>query len=178
MIKGQDVLVLLKLFVSRNPDVPFHKLATDLDMSPAEVHEATKRAEKSGLLAIIPSGRNQKKLIKRGALEELLVHAVRYICPPTLGPVTHGMPTIFGAPFFPKILLGDELPPVWPTLDGQTKGIEFSPIYRSAPAAAQRDPALYELLVFVDAIRGGKAREREIGEAELRKRIRDGKSRE
>ncbi|MEG7523780.1 MAG: hypothetical protein M3H12_11860 [Chromatiales bacterium] len=49
--------------------------------------------------------------------------------------------------------------------------MEFSPLYKSAPGAAKRDPALYELLVLVDAIRGGRARERELAIKELRARL-------
>ena len=45
------------------------------------------------------------------------------------------------------------------------------PLYVSAPKAAHRDPALYELLVIVDAIRGGNARERNIGVKELQHRL-------
>ena len=36
------------------------------------------------------------------------------------------------------------------------------------PKAAKNDPALYQLLALVDAIRGGRAREREIAKKELR----------
>ena len=175
MVKGQDVLVLLKLFANKGSEMPFHWLAAELDMSPAEVHQATKRSEEVGLLTIIPSGRSHRKEVNRGALEEFLLHAVRYLCPPIHGQPTRGVPTSFGAPCFPKMIIGDEMPPVWPTADGQVRGLEFSPLYRSAPFAAARDQALYELLVFVDAIRGGKAREREIAEGALLKRLRHGK---
>jgi len=36
----------------------------------------------------------------------------------------------------------------------------FTPLYPTVPDAAQRNPALYALLVLVDAIRGGSPRER------------------
>jgi DNA-binding NarL/FixJ family response regulator len=45
----------------------------------------------------------------------------------------------------------------------------LAPLYPSVPSAARRDARLYELLVLVDAIRAGQAREREIAERELRK---------
>jgi hypothetical protein len=44
-------------------------------------------------------------------------------------------------------------------------------LYKLAPQAARADPALYELLVLVDAIRGGRAREHNIAVKELAKRL-------
>lgn len=37
--------------------------------------------------------------------------------------------------------------------------------------AARRDPALYELLALVDALRGGRARERKLAQDELARRF-------
>ena len=51
------------------------------------------------------------------------------------------------------------------------RGVEFSPLYKNVPAAAQRDPKLYELLALVDAIRDGRTRERELAIRELTIRI-------
>jgi hypothetical protein len=47
----------------------------------------------------------------------------------------------------------------------------FSPLYKSAPKAAREDQALYELLVLIDALRGGRAREREAATAEIKNRL-------
>jgi len=43
--------------------------------------------------------------------------------------------------------------------------------YAAAPEAARLEHVLYELLVLVDGIRGGRAREREIAIKEFKKRI-------
>ena len=64
-----------------------------------------------------------------------------------------------------------EPPPVWPDPQGEARGTAFSPIYKAAPRAARRDPQLYELLVLLDAIRDGRARERQIAVTELRNRL-------
>jgi len=61
--------------------------------------------------------------------------------------------------------------PVWPDAQGEVRGSAFSPLYGLAPRAARADPQLYELLVLIDAIRGGRTRERELAIAELRKRL-------
>ncbi|MGC1646779.1 MAG: hypothetical protein WA741_13190 [Candidatus Sulfotelmatobacter sp.] len=70
--------------------------------------------------------------------------------------------------FSPKTFL---CPPVWPNPAGLVRGIAFSPLYKNVPQAALRDPQLYELLALVDAIREGRAREREIAIRELTVRI-------
>jgi hypothetical protein len=44
-------------------------------------------------------------------------------------------------------------------------------LYRSAPRAAQRDADLYECLALIDAIRGGRARERKLAEELLQKKL-------
>jgi hypothetical protein len=51
------------------------------------------------------------------------------------------------------------------------RGYEFSPLYGSVPQACKVDPKLYELLVLVDAIRDGRARERKIAIKEIQSRI-------
>jgi hypothetical protein len=60
---------------------------------------------------------------------------------------------------------------VWPDAEGSVRGIEFSPLYKNVPQAALRDTKLYELLALVDAIREGRAREREVAIRELTARI-------
>jgi hypothetical protein len=47
----------------------------------------------------------------------------------------------------------------------------LEPLYRSVPNAARADKQLYELLALVDAIRSGRARERELAVKELRSRL-------
>ena len=44
-------------------------------------------------------------------------------------------------------------------------------LYKLVPGAARSDPRLSELLVLVDAIRAGRAREREIAVNELKQRL-------
>lgn len=65
----------------------------------------------------------------------------------------------------------NELPPVWPDPAGTVRGESFEPLHRAAPEAARRDPGLYELLALLDALRGGRARERKLARAELEARL-------
>jgi hypothetical protein len=66
-----------------------------------------------------------------------------------------------------QIVTGGELPPVWPDPDGEVRGGSFEPLHKAVPHAARKDPRLYELLALVDALRDGRARERQLAEKAL-----------
>ncbi len=168
ILKPQDVLVMLKLVALGQRPWSYARLAVDLGMSPSQLHSAVRRALAAQLAlksedAIRPHIRN---------LEEFLVHGLRYVFVPQLGQPTRGMPTSYAAPplesHFAK---SAELPPVWPDPQGTVRGVEFAPLYKLAPQAARADPALYELLVLVDAIRGGRAREHNLAIKVLGERL-------
>ena len=167
-LKPQDILVLLKLVAINSEEWVYNQVAIELGMSPSEVHAAIKRALLAGLAVkkgngIQPNHRN---------LAEFLVHGIRYVFVPEIGQMSRGIRTAHAGPPLDKLIVPDqEPPPVWPHPDGEDRGLGFSPLYKSAPEAAMRDLALYELLVLVDAIRGGRARERELAIKELNKRL-------
>jgi DNA-binding Lrp family transcriptional regulator len=168
-LKSQDIMVALKLCSYHRKRPPISIIAADLKMSPSEIHAAIKRLHQSRLL----HGPEMEDRPNLSALEEFLLHGVKYAFPGERGEVTRGMPTSYvGPPLKDQIAPGDELPPVWPWRDGDTRGIALQPLYKTAPVAALRDPSLYELLVLVDAIRDGRARERKVAEKELIRRLR------
>ena len=85
---------------------------------------------------------------------------------------TRGVPTSYAAePLRNVIGHGSEPIPVWPYLLGKERGIAFEPLYKTAPGAALRDPAFYEYLALVNALRDGRARERKYAEQELHRRF-------
>jgi hypothetical protein len=63
------------------------------------------------------------------------------------------------------------MPVVWADPQGTVRGEALEPLYRSVPEAARADAQLYEWLALVDAVRSGRARERELAVAELRRRL-------
>lgn len=135
-------------------------------MSPSEVHAAAQRSAAAGLAMkweaeTRPNVRN---------LAEFLEHGIQYAFVPERGSLQRGMPTAHAAPplnqYFGE---SGEPPPVWPDPEGSVRGEAFSPLYKSAPTAAKNDDRLYELLAITDAIRGGRARERDIAKKELKK---------
>lgn len=169
ILKPQDILVLLKLVALGKEPWSYNRLAVDLDMSPAETHAAVQRALGAQLAVredrrVRPNTRN---------LEEFLLHGIRYVFVPDRGELTRGMPTAHSAPPLAQSLVtSDDIPVVWPDAEGPVRGEAFSPIYRSVPAAARKDQPLYELLALVDAVRGGRARERQLAGKQLAKRLR------
>jgi hypothetical protein len=168
VLKPQDLLVLLKLVTLGRTRWSYIGLATDLGMSPSEVHAAVKRAVSARLA--IPHGEIVTPVMS--ALKEFLAHGVRYAFAPERGALTRGMPTAHAAlPLRNELAHSSELPPVWPDPEGEVRGLAFSPLYKAAPTAARKDPKLYELLTLVDAVRGGGARERTVALRLLEKRL-------
>jgi len=105
-------------------------------------------------------------------LKELLVHGVRFVFVPEIGEPCRGVATAsFAPPLNQAFVASNELPHVWPDPEGDVRGISFSPLHKAAPKAARNDKELYELLALVDAIRGGRARERQMAIGELSNRL-------
>lgn len=145
------------------------QMGLELSISSSEVHAALKRLVLSRLVSSDADG--NRPLLK--AVEEFLVHGVKYAFPARRGEVTRGVPTSYAAPPLNKeIEPGSELPPVWPFSEGQHRGVSLEPLYKTAPAAALRDQILYEMLALIDALREGRARERKLAEKELIQRLR------
>jgi hypothetical protein len=168
ILKPQDVLVLAKLVVIGGDEWSYARMATTLWMSPSEVHAGVKRLIKARLASeqqnrIAPNVRN---------LESFLLHGLPYVFVPDLGEITRGMPTGYAGPVLrPFFQVGEDLPPVWPDQDGEVRGQSFSPLYKSVTKAARDDDRLYELLSLIDAIRGGRVRERQMAYEEIKMRM-------
>jgi hypothetical protein len=166
MIKSQDIVILLKLVTLGERSWSYSSLANELAMSPSEVHSGIGRAAAARLFD------PQRKVPIMKSLLEFLVHGVKYAFPPERGSLTRGMPTSYAAPPMNTLMIqADEPPPVWPDPEGNVRGYEFSPLYRSVPKAAKQDNELYELLTLVDAIRDGRSRERELAVKEITSRL-------
>jgi len=168
-MKPQDVLIALKIksLNDQCKDLPQRRLAEESGISLSEVSAACRRLEAVGILA--PG----KRKIVGAALAEFLVHGLRYVFPLETGEVSRGMPTGYAAePLRDEFMSAkDELVPVWPDPAGEVRGIAVQPLYKSVPVAARKDKQLYEYLALVDAIRGGRARERKRAIAILSQRL-------
>lgn len=168
MLKPQDIVIILKLVAKLAHNLPwnFASLAKELYMSSSEVHAGFKRAVKSQLI------NPQTREPSLSAVEEFIVHGLRYVFPAEHGEITRGLPTAHAAtPLKDNLVEDSDLPPVWPFATGTTRGQSYKPLYKSVPQAVESDPVLYELLALVDAIRGGRARERNLAIKELKHRL-------
>ncbi|MCR4295233.1 MAG: hypothetical protein NUW21_06840 [Elusimicrobia bacterium] len=165
-LRPQDILVLLKLLASQGRVWRQVDLAQELGLSQYEISAAFIRAEYSGFLD------RSKKRLNKSALEEFLLHGLKYVYPVKPGAVCRGVPTAHSAsPISKKIVSSPHDQYVWPHDDGEVRGQGIPPLYASAPEAARKDPKLHELLALVDALRIGRARERQIAADELKRRL-------
>lgn len=172
--KSQDVVVALAL-VSLNRDHPerlqYARLAEILGMSSSEAFKTTRRLISAGLVE--QSGWRPL----RSPLYNYLIYGVPHAFPGKLGEPTRGIPTAWAASPLERLLpQGSDLPPVWPWPEGRTRGYSVEPLFGSVPIAITNLPSLYETLALVDALRVGRARDREIAREMLKKLLLDDSS--
>lgn len=168
-LKPQDVLVLAKLCTGSGRRPPMAQLAADLGLSASQVHASLKRLERSRLIAATADGGSPLA----HAAEEFLLYGLKYVFPAQRGEITRGIPTAHAAPPLNKHFApGADLPPVWPDPEGEVRGTGLDPFHKMVPVAIRKDPALYEFLALIEAIRDGRARERQLAERELTTRLR------
>ena len=155
----QDILIMIKLTVSASQDWSYNTISYELGMSSSMAFSGVKRSTQSRLFD------PNRKRPRRKALEEFLIHGVKYSFPPDIGSMTRGIPTTFASPalrdhfsYEPEDIY------VWPYPEGYERGISFSPLYKSIPKIAIKDEKLYAALGLVDAIRLGRVRESKLAE--------------
>ncbi len=161
-LQPQDVLVALKLAVRDGDEAPsYAALAAELGLSSSQVHASVRRAALARLVD------RDSKRARLGELSEFLLHGIKYMCPPELGPVARGIPTAHSAAPLRELLVDNGEPLVWADPEGELRGQSIKPLHRAAPGAARRDPKLHAGLALVDALRGGRARERKLAAEKL-----------
>jgi len=159
-LKGQDILVALKLAASP-AKVSYAELGRLVGLSASQAFSAVQRASRAGLIVGTPRRANTHALL------EFLVHGVKYGFPPVRGPSRRGMPTAHSAEPLLSSIRGNSEPLVWADAEGDLRGETLKPLYKSAPFAAKQDANLYAMLALVDAIRAGRARERDLAARKL-----------
>lgn len=166
MLKGQDVVVLLKLLGSADP-APIRDLASELGFDLAGTHRAMRRLDEAGLYS------TARARIFPAPAEEFLVHAVKFSFPARWGSEVRGIPTSWAAePLKEELAEPAGLPPVWPCSKGIVRGLEFEPLHPMVPEAALADPELSRRLALVDALRSNdSARVTRLAARLLRERI-------
>jgi len=165
VLKGQDILVLLKL-ANRKLEWTFADLARELGISASEVHAALRRAAEAGLYDY------EGRRVWRHALWELAVHGLRYVFPARPGARQRGIPTAHSAPPLRDMLLVEPHDVfVWPHPQGEATGAALAPIHPAAPDAALRDPVLHRRLALVDTLRTGGTTDRNVARKGLEREL-------
>jgi hypothetical protein len=159
-----DIVILLKIVSYGNEPWFQQPLAESLGISQSEVSKSLQRSRYDGLLD--PKG----KVVMKMALMEFLQYGLRYVFPQKPGPVVRGVPTSHSAsPLNAEIQSAEAY--VWPYAKGTIRGQSIIPLYPTVPEAAIKDKQLHELLALTDALRVGRAREKEMAIIELKKRL-------
>jgi hypothetical protein len=167
-LKPLDFVVAVKIAVNKEHDFLIAGLAAEFEVSLSTVHAALTRAEAARLIS--RSAGSLRAL--KPALQEFAIYGVKYAFPAFAGRATRGVATAIGAPVLATHFEATEAPvPVWPHPQGKSYGFEVIPLHPSVPRVALGDPALYEVLALVDALRVGAAREREIALNELKAKL-------
>jgi hypothetical protein len=163
-LKPFDLVLAAKVFANNDEEYLLSDLATDFGVSVSTIHGALMRCETARLLS--RSAGSIRSL--RPAFREFAIHGAKYTFPAVLGRATRGIPTSIGSPFLALYFdKSDALVPVWPHPEGSAWGFELVPLHPGVPNACLRDQRMYKVLAFIDAIRVGAAREREIARQEL-----------
>lgn len=162
-----DIAVLLKIASINELSWQQKPLAEALHLSQSEISKSVARCKFAGLLD--PSG---KKIMKLGLID-FLQYGISYAFPQRPGAIVRGIPTAHSAKPLNQLIDSSEIY-VWPSGKGKIKGQSIIPLYPAVVEAVLNDKALYEMLALVDAIRVGRAREKELALKELKNRILDG----
>ncbi len=164
-MRPQDIVVLLKILAINNDEWRNSDLAYKLNISASEITEVLNRCKIAGLID------SKKRKVHKNSFLEFLMYGLRYVFPTQPGAMVKGVPTAHSAkPICEHITASSDIY-VWPYAKGTTRGQAIDPLYKTLPEAIKDDTAFYELLVIIDTLRVGRAREKSIAIKELKKRF-------
>lgn len=180
VIKPQDIVVLSKLIASERQQREWtqNSMANELCLSPSQINSALKRLVSAGL--VTPYHPPKKPQVIYLACEEFFIYGLKYVFPAKPGKIARGIATSYAAPSFNnEVSLGSEAIPVWPFGEGEVRGASIEPLYSSVPKSISKypDPLFYDILSLLDAIRSGRARDRQIAIKKLAAILKSSKQR-
>ena len=163
-MRPHDIVVLLKIAAKGKENWYMKDLAYELKISASEVSESINRSVIAGLIA------QDKKRLMTLALLDFLEYGLKYVYPQQPGALVRGLPTAHSAPPLNHDIVSEE-PYVWPYAEGKVRGQAIEPLHPNVPQACLLDTKFYELMALCDALRVGKAREKNIAMQELKSRL-------
>lgn len=163
-LKPQDLLVLAKLIAKDGSDYTQMELAQTLYMSQSEISSSISRSIYAGLLF------KKGKEVNRKLFFDFIKYGLAVVFPQHPGALVRGTPTAHSAPPLAAEIMGEEKY-VWPYAKGRARGQSIIPLYPSVNQAIILDSNLYEILALMDAVRVGRAREKNMALEFLEQRI-------
>lgn len=170
MLQPIDIVLVAALLGLEEPArETFSQLAATLGSSTSTLNRAVTRLATAGLVRRTRRGSLTPRdcEVDRHATHELLVHAVRFFMPATLGLPHVGVPTAHAGPDLATRICASE-PYVWPTVDGDAHGPTIEPLDPCVPSLAKQHPLFHRIMALVDACRVGRVRERTLADPLLR----------
>jgi hypothetical protein len=166
VLKGEDIVLLLKL-THQSPDWTVRTLERETTIPRSVVQRSLKRLWQAGLFD------RRRRTANISQTEEFLIHGLKYVFPGSINGEIRGFATAWAAkPLADKLVAPpNDVPPVWPSAQGDMRGLALEPLHASVVEAAKRDPRLHEQLTLVDAIRIGDARIRGLAADLLAERL-------
>jgi hypothetical protein len=166
MLKGEDIVLLLKL-THVSSDWTVRTLERETTIPRSVVQRSLKRLWQAGLFD------RRRRTANVSQAEEFLIHGLKYVFPGSVNGESRGFATAWGAkPLADKLAAPEnDVPPVWPSAQGDTRGLALEPLHPSVVEATMTDPLLREQLTLVDAIRIGDARIRGVAAELLTERL-------
>ena len=160
-MRPQDAVILIKKVSPMGIHMTGKQLAEALGISQSEVSESLDRSRFAGLID------ESKTHVNTLALREFLTYGIRYCFPVQPGSIVRGVPTFISAPPINKHVSSGGEVFVWPDPEGTARGQSVTPLYPSVPAAVLKDEDFYKMMVIVDTLRMGRAREIELASKKL-----------
>lgn len=160
-MRPQDVVILLKKVSAASRSITNSQMAKELGISASEVSESL---ERSRIARLIDSRKQRVNIL---ALQEFMVHGLKYIFPAYPQSKVRGIATAISAPPMNQLIQSGKEVYVWQDSKGDLRGESITPLYKTVPMAVKEDTTLYKLLALTDVFRMGRAREIEIAKNEL-----------
>src|SRR5438132_8978307 len=130
LLQAVDCVILCKLIAQKNNYFTHRDLADMLFLSRSTISIGLRRLQQSGLVRF--EIETNKLLPVMAAVEEFIVHGLKYVFPGEIGKFTKGIATGIAAPVFEgKLVLGKDPIFVWPYEYGNVKGLALKPLIPS-----------------------------------------------
>ncbi len=165
-MRPHDLAILLKIAAKGDQQWYMKDLAYELGISAGEVSESLNRSAYAGLIS------KDKRSLNKLALFDFLTCGLPYVFPQQPGALARGIKTAHSAfPLSGKVS-GEEVF-IWPYAKGDSRGQSVEPLHPNIPEACLKDSIFYEYMALADAIRIGKARERQLAVDMIKKKLKD-----